>query len=126
MTALHQPATMGDVLKYEVNPNFTRETVTLLAGMAYPVGAVLGRVTLSGKCTFSPATGSGGAETAVGVLLYPVDATLADAIGIIVARGPAILSRAALAYDGSVDDAPKITAKLGQLGALGLIARDTA
>jgi hypothetical protein len=94
--------------------------------MAYPVGSVLGRITLSGKCTLSPATGSDGAETAIGVLLNAVDATLADAVGIIVARGPAILSRAALAYDGSVDDATKITAKLGQLAALGLIARDTA
>ena len=47
MTVLHQPATMGDVLKYEVNPNYTRETVTLLEGTNYPVGAVLGRITAS-------------------------------------------------------------------------------
>jgi hypothetical protein len=60
------------------------------------------------------------------VLIYAVDATLADAVGIVVARGPSIVSRASLAYDATVDDAPKITTKLGQLAALGIIARDTA
>jgi len=126
MSVLTQPPTMGDVLKYEVNPNYTRETVTLLTGTAYPIGAVLGRITASGKYAFSPDTGADGSETAVAVLLYAVDATLADAVGIVLVRGPAIVSRAALAYDGTVDDGTKITAKLGQLTALGIIPRDTA
>ena len=126
MTVLQQPATMGDVLKYEANPNFTRETVTLLAGTAYPVGSVLGRITASGKYKLATSGGSDGAQTAGAVLLYAVDATLADAVGIVVARGPSIVSRASLAYDATVDDAPKITTKLGQLAAIGIIARDTA
>ena len=126
MTVLQQPATTGDVLKYEVNPNYTRETVTLLAGTPYPVGAVLGRITASGKYKLATSGGSDGAQTASAVLLYAVDATLADAVGIVVARGPSIVSRAGLAYDATVDDAPKITTKLGQLAALGIIARDTA
>ena len=126
MTVLYQPATMGDVLKYEVNPNFTRETVTLLAGTPYPVGAVLGRITASGKYKLATSGGSDGAQTASAVLLYAVDATLADAVGIVVARGPSIVSRAGLAYDATVDDGAKITTKLGQLAAIGIIARDTA
>jgi hypothetical protein len=126
MSVLTQPPTMGDVLKYEVNPNYTRETVTLLTGTAYPIGAVLGRITASGKYALSPDTGADGSETAAAVLLYAVDATAADAAGIVLVRGPAIVSRAALAYDGTVDDGTKITAKLGQLAALGIIPRDTA
>ena len=126
MTVLTQPPTMGDVLKYEVNPNYTRETVTLLAGTAYPVGSVLGRITASGKYKLATSGGSDGAQTASAVLLYAVDATLADATGIVVVRGPSIVSRAGLAYDGTVDDGAKIATKLGQLGALGIIARDTA
>ena len=126
MTVLYQPATMGDVLKYEVNPNYTRETVTLLAGTPYPVGAVLGRITASGKYKLATSGGSDGAQTASAVLLYAVDATLADAVGIVVARGPSIVSRAGLAYDATVDDGAKITTKLGQLAAIGIIARDTA
>ena len=126
MTVLHQPASMGDILKYEVNPNYTREEVTLLEGMPYPVGSVLGRITASGKYKLATSGGSDGAQTASAVLLYAVDATLADATGIVLARGPAIVSRAALAYDATVDDGAKITTKIGQLAAAGIIARNTA
>jgi hypothetical protein len=124
MPVLTEPPSMGDVLKYEVNPNYTREVVTLLAGTAYPVGAVLGRITASGKYKLATSGGSDGAQTATAVLLYAVDATLADATGIVVARGPAIVSRAALAYDATVDDGAKIATKIGQLAAAGIVARD--
>jgi hypothetical protein len=124
MPVLTEPPSMGDVLKYEVNPNYTREVVTLLAGMPYPVGAVLGRITASGKYKLATSGGTDGAQTATAVLLYAVDATLADAVGIVVARGPIIVSRAALAYDATVDDGAKITTKIGQLAAVGIVARD--
>lgn len=124
MPVLTEPPSMGDVLKYEVNPNYTREVVTLLAGLPYPVGSVLGKITASGKYKLATSGGSDGAQTAAAVLLYAVDATLADATGIVVARGPAIVSRASLAYDATVDDAAKITTKIGQLAAVGIIARD--
>ena len=123
MTVLHQPDTMGDVLKYEVNPNYTRDTVTLISGTAFPVGAVLGRVTASGSYTLSPDSGADGSETATAVLLFAVDATLADAVGVVITRGPAIVSRTALAFDASVDDPTKIATKHAQLAALGIIAR---
>ncbi|MDV7272098.1 head decoration protein [Thioclava sp. A2] len=126
MSVLTQPPTMGDVLKYELNPNFTREPVTLLAGTAYPVGAVLGRITASGKLKLSAATGTDGAQTAAGVLLYAVDATAADATGIVLVRGPALVSKATLVFDASVDDATKTAAKHAQLTALGIIPRDPA
>ena len=126
MTALTQPPSLGDILKYEVNPNYTRDTVTLLTGTPYPTGSVLGRITASGKYKLATSGGTDGAQTAVAVLLYAVDATLADAVGVVVARGPAIISRAALAYDGTVNDGAKIITKLGQLAAVGIIARDGA
>ena len=126
MTVLTQPPSMGDVLKYELNPNFTRETITLLAGTAYPVGAVLGRITASGKHKLSTSGGSDGAQTAAAVLLYAVDASATDASGLVVMRGPAIVSKAALVFDATVDDAAKTATKHGQLAALGIIPRDTA
>lgn len=124
MPVLTEQPSMSDVLKYEVNPNYTREVVTLLIGMPYPVGSVLGKITASGKYTLSPATGADGSQVASAVLLYAVDATLADAVGIVIARGPSIVSRAGLAFGATVDDGTKITAKLAQLAALGIIARD--
>jgi hypothetical protein len=126
MPVLTQPPSMGDALKYELNPTYTRETVSLLEGTIYPVGSVLGRVTASGKYTLASDGGSDGAETAAAVLLYPVDARLSDAAGVVIARGPVILSRAALAYDGTVDDAAKISAKIADLETLGILVRDSA
>ncbi|SNS84282.1 head decoration protein [Antarctobacter heliothermus] len=124
MPVLTQPPSMGDVLKYEVNPNYTREVIILLQGMPYPVGSVLGKITASGKYKLATSGGSDGAQTATAVLLYAVDATLADATGIVVVRGPSIVSRAGLAYDATVDDAAKITTKIGQLATVSIIARD--
>ena len=126
MSVLTKPSTMGDVLKYELNPNFTRETVTLLAGTAYPVGAVLGRITASGKYKLATSGGTDGAQTAAGVLLYASDATDGDMNAVVLLRGPAILSKSALVFDASVDDAAKTTTKHGQLISLGIIPRDTA
>ncbi len=105
MPVLTNSPTLGDLLKYELNGNYTRETVTLKSGTDYALGAVLGRITASGKYRLSPAAevGDEGAETALTVLIEPVNATAADAVGVVVARGPAIVSKAALVFDASVD-----------------------
>ena len=129
MPTLDQDPLQGDVLKYEMNGNYSREAVTLLTGAAYKIGAVLGKITASGKYRLSPNAevgGAEGAETAVAVLLYDVDATGGDATGVILARGPAIVSEDALVHDASVDDGTKIAAKKAQLAAAGIIARATA
>ncbi len=126
MAALTQPPTMGDLLKYELNPSYTREVVTLLTGSKYSVGAVLGKITSGGKYKLSPATGSDGAQVAAAVLLQDVDATEADAQAVVIARGPAIVSRDALVLDATVNDATKTQAKIDQLVALGIVPRDTA
>ena len=68
MPVLTNSPTLGDLLKFELNGNYTRETVTLKAGTDYALGAVLGRITASGKYRLSPAAqvvGDEGAETAV-------------------------------------------------------------
>lgn len=126
MSVLTQPPTMGDVLKYELNPNYTRETVTLLSGTNYPVGAVLGRITASGKMKLSTAAGSDGAQNAAAVLLYATDAIAADQKAVVIVRGPAIVSKATLVFDASVDDTAKTAAKHAQLTALGIIPHDAA
>lgn len=224
MSVLVAPPTLGDLLKYELNANYCRETITLKAGTSYALGSVLGKIALgaataaakaggntgdgtltldattpvlagaklgvytvrcteaatdggtfevqdpdgfvlgsvavgatfaddikftiaagdtdfivgdgfdvtiaasadSGKYALSPATGIDGSETAVAVLLQAVDATDADAVGLIAARGPVIVSDAALAFDASVDDAAKEAAKKVQLAAAGIVARLTA
>jgi hypothetical protein len=129
MTILTKSPTLGDLLKYELNGNYNREAVTLKSGTNYALGSVLGKITASSKYRLSPAAqvvGDEGAETAVAVLIEPVDATAADKTGLVVARGPAIVSKAALVFDASVDDNTKKAAKDAQLSAAGVVPRDTA
>ena len=128
MTTLTMSPTLGDLLKYELNPNYNRETVTLKSGTSYKLGSVLGKITASGKYRLSPAaavTGDEGAETSVAVLIEAVDATAADKIGLGVARGPTIVSKAALVFDASVDQPGEKTAKHTQLTSAGVVPRDT-
>lgn len=129
MPVLTMAPTLGDLLKYELNGNYCREVVTLKSGTNYALGAVLGQITASGKYRLSPnaeVTGDEGAETAVAVLIEAVDATDGEKSGLIVARGPAIVSKAGLVFDDSVDDETKTAAKHAQLSAAGIVPRDTA
>ncbi len=129
MTTLTMSPTLGDLLKYELNASYCRETVTLKSGASYALGSVLGKITASSKYRLSPAAevvGDEGAETAIAVLIEAVDATAANKTGLVVFRGPAIVSKAALVFDASVDDGTKKAVKQAELAAAGLVARDTA
>ena len=70
--------------------------------------------------------GDEGAEVATAVLIEAVDATAGDRTGLVVARGPAIVSKAALVFDASVDDAAKTAVKHAELSSAGIVPRDTA
>jgi hypothetical protein len=129
MPTLTKGPTLGDLLKYELNRSYNRETITLKAGTDYPLGAVLGKITASSKYRFSPAAqvvGDEGAETATAVLIEAVDATAGDKVGLVVARGPVIVSKDALVFDASVDLAAEKTGKHVQLAAVGIVPRITA
>ena len=128
MPVLNASPTLGDLLKFELNASYTRETVTLKAGTSYPLGSVLGRISASDEYRLSPAAevvGDEGAEVAVAVLLDAVDATDGVATGLIAARGPVILADGALAFDASVDQPAERAAKIVQLATVGLVARAT-
>ena len=47
MTALTMAPTLGDLLKYELNGSYCRETVTLKSGTNFALGSVLGKITAS-------------------------------------------------------------------------------
>src|SRR5687768_14011583 len=99
MPVLTMSPTLGDLLKFELNGNYNRESVTLKTGTNYALGSVLGKITASGKYRLSPnasVAGDEGAETATAVLIGAVDATGADKPGLVIVRGPAIVSKDAL------------------------------
>ena len=128
-TPLISPLSLGDLVKRESDPDYTRETVILKAGTAYPLGAVLGRITADGKYTFSPAastTGTEGAEIACTVLLHAVPASDTDTQAVVLARGQVIVADRALAFDASVADAAALSLKHQQLAAHGIVVRASA
>ena len=129
MAPLVKAPVEGDLLKFDLNHNYTREAVTLLEGTNYPIGAVLGRNGTTGKYKLSQddaADPDVGDQVAAGVLIEPVDATDGDRTGVIIKRGPAIVSRGELVFDASVDDGTKEAAKIAQLTAIGIVTRQNA
>jgi hypothetical protein len=128
-TPLISPATLGDLVKRESDPDYTRETVTLKAGTAYPLGAVLGRITATGVYAFSPAVstaGIEGAEIACAVLLHPVAVSDTDTQAVVLARGQVIVADRALVFDASVTNASAESLKHQQLSAHGIVVRAAA
>ena len=129
MTVLTSPGTLGDLIKRESDPDYSRETVTLKAGIAYPLGAVLGRITASGIFTLSPAAstiGIEGAEIACAVLLQAVPLSATDTQAVVLARGPTIVADRALVVDASVADETALSLKHQQLAAHGIVVRSVA
>ena len=114
-----QPGTIADVLMLEVAQGWTKEVGVMAAGVAYARGDVLAKVT--GKYHIVDPAGSGDAAIAVGVLGDPVDATAADAKGVIIARG-AVVDAAALVYPAGAT-APQIALAVAQLESRGIVAR---
>ena len=60
---------------------------TLAAGQNYQRGAVLGKITASGKLTLSTGAANDGSQTAYAVLAKDCDASAGDAIGLVYVSG---------------------------------------
>lgn len=113
---------LGDVLKREFDPLLNRETVTLISGQNLKCGAVLGQITASGKYTLHAAAAVDGSQNARAVLLFDTDASGGDTKAVVLARGPAVVSDAALIFAGGIS-APNRATAVAALAALGIVAR---
>lgn len=123
MTTLTEGKHAGGFLVWEVLRDYTRETVTIASGAGQlEPGTVLGKITTGGKYTvFAPAA-TNGSQNAAGILWAGVDASAADALGVMLLRGPAIVNRHEIVWpDGSTE--AQITAATTALAALGIILR---
>lgn len=121
--------TESDIVVFEENKRYSRKTVTIESGQGeLKPGAVIGEITANGKFAHSAnsqVVGEEGAETATAVLLEKVDATSADAKGVALVRH-AVVNRANLNFDSTVDDAAKRQTKYDELEAVGITARQGA
>lgn len=123
----NQPATLGDLIHWEVNPTFTTEDGVLLAGSGgvreVPQFAVISQITASKKLQQIDFAGSGGANTAYGVALLPASAADgADGEIKYLRRGPAIIHAESLVWPAGASDANKAAA-LASLLAQGILAK---
>lgn len=113
---------LGDLLKYEAPNLYSRDQVTVAAGQALALGAVVGVIAASSKVKVVDPSATDGSEVAAGVLIQAVDANLADRDdGLIVARH-AIVADHALVWPTGITVAEKKSA-IAQLKALGVLVR---
>jgi hypothetical protein len=111
----------GEFIVAEGNGTISRETVTVLSGEVLDAGAVLGRVTASGKYKELDPAGADGSEAAAAILYDAVDASAADAEGVAVVRLAEVHGEELVWPDGIT--AGERTTALGELAALTIIAR---
>jgi hypothetical protein len=123
MTILTEGKHAGGFLVWEVMRDFTRETVTIASGAGkLEPGTVLGKITTGGKYTLLTPGASNGSQNAAGILWAGVDATDADAAGVVILRGPAIANRSEILFPEGATD-PQIATATAALAALGILLR---
>ena len=87
MAAKTLPVRTGEFLLSESNGTRSREAVTFASGAGVVIpGTVVGKVTASGKYIQYVDTATDGSQTAAGIVYACVDATAADAPGVIICR----------------------------------------
>ena len=121
---------LSHLVKRELWPEqgYTRAVVTVneAAAKTYAVGTVLGKVTASGKYKIAVETAVDGSKVADAIVVgdYTVPATT-DTKVLVLVRGPAIVSKAALVLDTTYDTDAKKAAVYAALEAKGVLVNET-
>lgn len=123
MATLSESKHAGGFLTWEVLRDYTRDTVTIASGAGkLAPGTVLGKITTGGKYTVLTPGATNGSQNAAGILWGTVVATDADAPGVVLVRGPAIVNRHEIAFPEGATEAQIATATTA-LAALGILLR---
>lgn len=120
-TVFSEPVNLGDLLKYEAPNLYSRDTVTVASGQVLELGAVVGRVTSTGKIKAIDPAETDGTESAIGVLLQACDATSADQKGVLLARHAIVHDESLVFPEGATS--PQKSAALDQLISIGILPR---
>ena len=126
MPALRELLNLGDLLKYEEETlRYSRDQVTVAAGASLELGAVVGRVTTTGKIERFDHDATDGTEHPAGILLGEVDASLGDyPDGIMLARHGIVASVAVVWPEGITS--PQKAAAIAALETRGILIRQSA
>jgi Bacteriophage lambda head decoration protein D len=122
MPVLHEPMTLGDLLKYEAPNLYSRDEVVVGAGQTLALGAVVGRVTATREIVALDPTASDGRETVAGVLIEAVTTSATERRRSVIVARHAILFGGVLVFPASLTS-EQTAAALAQLAALGVLVR---
>ncbi len=121
MAPLTEGNRIGDVVLFEEDKHFSRDEVTIASGADLTVGAVLGKVTASGKFILSAPAAGDGSETPVAVLLTDAAAATADVTGMIVLARHSRVMRAGLNYHATITTVTHRDTAVAALKAVGIL-----
>jgi hypothetical protein len=125
MSVINESPYLSDLVKYEEERlNYSRNSETVAAAQNLGLGTVVGRKTADRKIYALNPAATDGTEAAVGVLIEPVDATLIDKTGLIVARHAVVADKAVI-WPSGITAAQK-TAAIAQLEGIGILVRASA
>jgi head decoration protein D len=121
MPVLNEGRYAGEFIVSEGNGSISREVITVLSGETLEAGAVLGKITASGKYKALDPAAVDGSEAAAAILYDGVDASAADTEGVAIVR-LAEVNATELVWPAGITGGEKTTG-LGELAALNIIAR---
>jgi len=126
MNAINEPLNLGDLLKYEEDClNYSREQVTVASGQNLELGAVVGRVTATGKLKRFDPVATDGTEDVAGILLGAIDATLIQRDDALLLSRHAIVASHAVVWPAGITPEQKVAA-IAALEARGILIRQSA
>lgn len=122
MAVLHEPITLGDLLKYEAPNLYSRDEVVIAPAQTLALGTVVGRVTATREIAALDPAASDGREIVAGVLIEAVTTAATER------KRSVIVSRHAIVFGGVLVLPTSLTseqtaAALAQLTALGVLVR---
>jgi Bacteriophage lambda head decoration protein D len=121
MTILTEGQHTGEAILGEEDSGYSRDVVTLAAGLNGTAMMVLGKITVSGKYTQQDPAAVDGSQNAAAILFDNVDATLADKKAVILNRVCSLNGKELVWKTGMT--APQIATATAALKALGIIVR---
>lgn len=114
--------TLSAFIKMEAAHGYSRKDITIASGQNLPIGAVLGKITASGKFAAYTPGAADGTQNAVAVLIAAADASAADKATVAVVRH-AIATKEQLAWGAAVTTQGHKDAAFASLEAAGIVCR---
>jgi len=106
MAVLTEKTSIGDAVKWEANPNYSRSNVTIAYQGSVKRLEVVGQITATGKYRPLDPAGSTGIEVAKGISLLDVDASGGDQVGLIL-NGDSLVDMDALVWPEGISAGAK-------------------